>query len=177
MFGLFKSTDKGPKVIDKVWMSNVAKLKACRQMLQVDPTCVFITWFEDTRTELIIALQLPPDNTTVLMAENAGIHQVQNGIVAFAEHHPLRAKEEQVFKRLMLTEVNVLSSLDEPFFAQFGGGRIVEVIRKLGMNEDEIIEHSFVNRAIKNAQEKIGKKVVVEKAANSQEKWYQLNVG
>lgn len=146
-------------------------------MLQVDPTCVFIAWFEDTRAELIGALQLSPDNSTVLMAENVGIHQIQSRIVAFAEHHPLRSKEEQVFKRLMLTEVNVLSSLDEPFFAQFGGGRIVEVIRKLGMNEDEIIEHSFVNKAIKNAQEKIGKKVVVEKAANSQEEWYQLNVG
>lgn len=110
------------------------------------------------------------------MVDDVGINQVQGRILAFAEHYPLLAKEEQAFKRLMLKEVNVLSSLDEPFFAQFGGEKTIEIIRKLGMNEDEIIAHSFVNRAIKNAQEKIGKKVVIERVASSQEEWYRLNV-
>lgn len=57
---------KGPRVIDKVWMSKAAKLKACRQMLTVDPSCVFIAWFEATRNDFIRELNLPVRNDNVL---------------------------------------------------------------------------------------------------------------
>jgi hypothetical protein len=177
MFGLFKSAEKGPKVIDKVWMSTTAKLNACREMLKVNPSVIFIAWFEGTRDELVRDLDLPLQNNTALMAGTVSGDQLRDRIIAFVEHYPLRAKEEQTFKRLMLTEVNVLSSLDEPFFAQFGGEKTIVTMQRLGMKEDEVIGHSMINRAIKNAQDKIGKKVGMEKVTSSQEEWYRLNIG
>jgi hypothetical protein len=176
MFGLFKSAEKGPKVIDKVWMSKAAKMNACKDLLKLDSSCVFIAWFEATKDEFVRELGLVSQNNNVFTVDSITVDQLRDSIVAFVEHHPLRTKEDQIFKRLMLKDVNVLSSLDEPFFAQFGGEKIIDLMRKLGMNEDEVIGHSMINRAIRNAQEKIRKKVVVEKNASSQDEWYKLNM-
>ena len=44
-------------------------------------------------------------------------------------------------------------SLDDPLLKAFGG-TLVPMLEKLGMTEDEPIEHAMVTRAIRNAQEK-----------------------
>jgi hypothetical protein len=174
MFGLFKS-DKGIPVIDKVWMSKAAKLNACREMLKVDPACIFIAWFEETRDDFVRELKLDPQNNTVFIAENIHADQLRNRILVFVEHHPLREKEQQNFKRLALNEVNVLSSMDEPFFMKFNGAKAIELMRRMGMKEDEMIGHEMIDRSIRKVQKMIAKKVVVEKPASSQQEWFRIN--
>ena len=97
-------------------------------------------------------------------------------MVVFAEHYPLPKKEQELFKTLNLKEIPIMSSLDEPLFKHFGGERLIDTIKKLGMNEDEVIGHSFITSAIRNAQEKLGKKVRMEKAASSAEEWFKANI-
>lgn len=98
-------------------------------------------------------------------------------MVVFAEHYPLLQKEQALFKTLSLKEIPVMSSLDEPLFKYFGGEKLIETIKKLGMKDDEVIGHSFITSAIRNAQQKLEKKVRVEKPASTAEEWFALNVG
>ena len=76
----------------------------------------------------------------------------------------------------MLAKVVVYSSLTDPLFIQFGGEKIVEVLRKLGMDKNESIEHNMITTAIAKAQEKIAQKVQFEQTANSQEEWINRNM-
>jgi hypothetical protein len=98
-------------------------------------------------------------------------------MVIVGEHYPLPAVELEFFKRLNLTEVPVLSSLDEPFFEKFGGAKTTGLMRTLGMKENEVLGHPMISKSIRNAQEKIGAKVKNEKKARSQREWMVLNVG
>lgn len=72
-------------------------------------------------------------------------------------------------------QVIVFSSLNEPLFKRFGADKIIQVMKQLGMKDDEVIEHSMINKAIQRAQEKIEKKVVVEQSAHSQHDWLEKN--
>jgi hypothetical protein len=173
MFNLFGGPKSKVNVLDKVWMSKAAKLNACRQMITVNPSCVFIAWFEETLKELQFALG---NNDCVLLAEKVDLTILRDRLTVFAEHYPLHKKEETLFLALNLKEVPVLSSLDEALFTQFGGERTIELMQKLGMKEDEVIGHSMVTKAIKNAQEKLEKKVVAEKLARSAREWFAINL-
>ena len=175
MFGLFKKSD-GIAVIDKVWMSKQAKWKACSAMMVLNPPSLFVAWFEETADELSRYLSLPSDKKTLMLASDLTSDTIQNRMVMFVEHYPLSSVEQNLFKRLNLKEVPVLLSLDEPFFQKFGGEKTVELMKKLGVKEDEVLGHAMIGKSIRNAQEKIASKVKSEKKAPSQEEWMKLNV-
>jgi hypothetical protein len=173
MFGLFKSHAPKIKVLDKVWMSHAAKLRACAQMLQANPECLFIAWFQASFDELKQTL----NSENVLLAENANAGNTVDRMLIFVEHYPIPATEQRLFEVLNLKEVPVLIALDEPLILHFGGEKTVEILRKMGTSEDEIISHSFVTAAIRNAQEKIGKRVKIEQKKSSMEEWFTANLG
>jgi hypothetical protein len=171
MFGFFKSSDSKVKVVDKVWMTSAARLQACRAMHQANPHCLFLAWFDETADAL---KQVVPADA-VMLARDVELQQTHNRIVVFAEHYPLRKTEDELYTRLDLTEANVLSALDEPLFSFFGGERIQEMMRRMGMADHEIVGHSMITKSIKRAQEKLEKRVVSEQKATSQQKWFELN--
>ncbi|MBC7587761.1 MAG: hypothetical protein H7178_05310 [Chitinophagaceae bacterium] len=75
-----------------------------------------------------------------------------------------------------MAEATILSGLDEPFFQLFGSDKIVELLSKLGMNEDEAIEHPMITASIINAQKKLAKQVLIDYTARSQKDWMEKNV-
>ena len=176
MFGLFKKSSSGIPVVDKVWMSQKAKFDACVAMSAVQPETLFVTWFESTFYKLCDAFNLAGSSAHIVMARDLVSQQTNGKMMVFAEHYPLPAKEQHLFKTLGLQEVPVLSSLDEPLFITFGGEGIIEMMKKLGMKEDEVVGHSMVTKSIRRAQEKIERKVKIENTADSQEEWFQKNV-
>jgi len=176
MFGplksLFKSSDSGVRIFDKVWMSADAKVKACAALASANPNCVFICWFQATYDQLKSFLS----EENLMLASHASSVSFQDKMIVFAEHHPLSRKELALFKSLNLKEAPVLSSLDEPFFMWFGGERTLLLMKKLGMDENEVVGSGMITKAIHNAQQKIEKQVVVEREANSQQEWLTLNL-
>lgn len=176
MFGplkaLFKSSDSGVRIFDKVWMSEDAKVKACVALAAANRNCVFICWFQATYDKLKNYL----NEESLLLASHASSASFQDKMIVFAEHHPLSRKELALFKSLNLKEAPVLSSLDEPFFMRFGGERTLELMKRLGMQEGEVIGSGMITKAIHNAQQKIEKQVSVEREAQSQQEWLTLNL-
>lgn len=171
MFSFFKSSGSNVKVVDKVWMTSAARLQACRALHGANSQCLFLVWFEESA----IALKQVVPEDAVVLAGNVEIQKTQNRMLVFAEHYPLRKTEDELYKRLNLNEVNVLSALDEPLFSFFGGERIQEMMRRMGMDEHELVGHNMITSAIKRAQQKLEQRVISEQKANSQQKWFELN--
>ena len=173
MFGLFTNQNR-IKVIDKVWMSSSAKWKACAEMAKLDPNCLFIAWFEVTLQQLNDLLA--NDKANILSASEAGPQYVQGRVVVFAEHYPLPKVEQELYQRLGIKEIPVLSSLDEPFFMKFGGEKTIELMKKLGMGENDVIGHSLITKSIRKAQEKIAERATSDIQSSSQHEWFERNL-
>ncbi|MES1197872.1 MAG: hypothetical protein ABUL41_01185 [Chitinophagaceae bacterium] len=176
MFGLFKKKGEGVKVNDKVWITQEAKWKGCIEVFKSDPETVFISWFDESLSQLEEIFKkenLPAPNTST--ARQAGSHLLQNRNVVFIEHYPMRSKEEALFKELNISELEIFSALDEPLFKQFGSDKIIVLVKQLGLKETESIQHSMINNAIKRAQEKIEAKISFDAGASSQSEWLSKN--
>ncbi len=176
MFGLFKKSPAGPKVIDKVWMSTSAKWKACGDMIALNPTCLILAWFDDTTRQLRDTLKLSPIDKCIANANDITLVEIEGRMVMFAEHYPLASIEQEIFRKLNLKEVPVLSSLDEPFFGKFGGERTIELMKKIGMKDDEVLGHPMITKSIHRAQEKIASNVKAEIKCTSQQQWLEINL-
>ncbi|MBL7733032.1 MAG: hypothetical protein JNM88_17815 [Chitinophagaceae bacterium] len=177
MFNIFKSKPAPTRVTDKVTIDEKAKWQALFKLWQENKNTVFIFWFNESLEEAAAYFSSQTTEPVQLLTyrEAAG-PQAGGKIPIFAEHYPLRSKENELYEKMNLKGVQVYSSLKEPLFLQFGGERIVELMKKLGIKEDEVLEHAMISNAIKNAQEKIAKKISYEQSAQSQDDWFKRNL-
>jgi hypothetical protein len=174
MLNFLKKKEPAIKIIDKVLIDETAKLKAMLAQWKDDKNIAFIFWFGESLQKAEIFFSGQTSEPVVLITtREAGISQLANKKIVFAEHYPLLSKEEELYQRMNLKIVEVFSSLDEPLFKQFGADKIIAVMKSLGVKEDEVIEHKMVTNAIRKAQEKIEKKVIVDQTAGSQADWLQ----
>jgi len=177
MFDFFNKDKETVKVIDRVWISTGAKWNACRSLVQLNPDCVFAAWFESTKQELESFLSSTAGHPAVVhLATKLSSDGVLGKMIVFVEHYPFRKKELEVFSKLVLAEVPVLSALDEPIMMFFGGEKVIDLMKRLGMKDDEPIGHSMVTKSISSAQRKIAEKVEIEKPASSPSQWFALNL-
>ncbi len=176
MFGLFKKKETGAAINDKVTISETAKWKALFSAWENNKELVFIFWFPESLTAAEAFFQAKTNEpVTLLTSREAGSVHLQGKQLVFAEHHPLKSREDELFAKLNLATVTVWSSLEEPLFQHFGGERIIDMMKKMGVGEDEVIEHKMISSSITNAQKKIGNTVTVEQLANSQREWMNKN--
>jgi hypothetical protein len=177
MFNLFKKKEESVKVIDKIWMTQDAKWNGILELWKKDPGIVIIAWFDFTfrHLETLFAKETTSAASLFSAREIHSSHLTGKKII-FAEHHPMRKKEQDTFAQWHLNEAIIHSALDEPLFKHFGGDKIVQMMKQLGMKEDSMIEHKMISNAIENAQEKIEKKVVTENTASSQQEWIDRNL-
>ena len=177
MFGLFKKKEGEIKITEKIVISETAKLKAMQAYWENDNKAVFIFWFDDSLRQAEEYFRV---NSTVpiplLTARETNTHTITGQTAVMGEHYPLLSKETAFFEKLGLGSVIIFSSLNEPLFKQFGADRIIQLMKQLGMSEDEVIEHNMITKSIRNAQEKIEKKVIVEQSAHSQKDWMDKNL-
>lgn len=100
--------------------------------------------------------------------------------ILVAEHHPLAPRDEAVLDaaRSLACDAQVIhyTSLTDPLLNHFGGDRIRGLMTQMGMEEQECISSPVINRAIRNAQEKIQKQVQREMQTNSPEEWFRFNL-
>jgi hypothetical protein len=177
MFNLFKKKKDSVKVIDRIWMSQAAKWKGLIELSKQDPSLLIVTWFGHTAEQLQAAFtEAGFASAPIQVARELHGALVKSHNVVFAEHYPVRTREQEVFLQWKLPQAIVHSSLDEPLFQQFGGDKIVEMMKKLGMEEDSMIQHALVSKSIENAQEKVEKKMTLEQPASSALEWMDRNM-
>jgi preprotein translocase subunit SecA len=101
-------------------------------------------------------------------------------VILFAEHYPLFNAEERVLKSLESFGNHVsfffYNSFDDPLLTRFGAVNTVELIKSLGIKEDEMISSPMITKAITRIQKKIGSKVKFEIRSFSMEDWFEQNL-
>lgn len=101
--------------------------------------------------------------------------------VLFAEHHPLLSRDKAALEGVaslpFSSRILFYTALDDAIMNRFGGDRIVSLMKSLGHEENECIEHSMISSSIRKAQEKVEKKVRSETGARSAEEWFRVNLG
>ena len=163
---------------DIVWINHAAKLEGVSAYVLNNKNIVLIAWFEDSFNEFHAFIHERHGMTTVplYMARNVTSFITQDKKIVFVEHYPLREKEDALIQNWKAKEIVVMSALDDPLFTQFGGDNIRMLMQKMGLKENESVEHTLINRSIANAQRKLGKKLTVEHSARSMKEWFQKNI-
>lgn len=175
MFSLFGKKDK-IEITDRVFISSIAKQNAVQAKVSSETGLMIIAWFEESYNQIKNLLSINNPDVEVYMAREIDAHHVQNRNVLFFEHHPLSKKENELLEELQLKQAVFYSSLDEPLFMHFGGEKMISLLGKMGLSENEAIEHPMISTAIKNAQEKISKEIMIEQSAQSQGDWFSKNI-
>lgn len=174
-FNLFQKKKPEPTFRDLVWVDTSAKWKGMISLLQQKQEVVVAAWFPETISLLKQQFELAGIRADVLDARHVRQGLVSGKTLILAKHYPLRSKETPLLE-MDAAEVFVCSALDEPFFLHFGGERILELMKKMGVNSDEIIEHNMIRQSIKRAQDNLEEKVLLDNSAASAAAWFQKNV-
>ena len=176
-FNLFKKKQAGSTFTDKTYTNAEAKKRACVALANQDPKVIFVAWFAETANvfkELFAANQLPEDR--ILDARTLHSSKIAGHSPVFLEHFPLYEKEEALVKNWEPAQIVVYNSLDEGLFEHFGGEKILAIMKQMGIQEDELIEHPLISKSIRNAQDKIAQQVNLEQSAQSQKEWIKKNI-
>lgn len=110
-----------------------------------------------------------PKNATLLPVS---VHMV--------EHYPLLERDQRVLDLDMVWPVRLeftsYTSLDEPWLSAFGIDRVRTIISKLGIDEDEALEHPMLIRSIQTAQKRLARQVQREQVCASCREWVLKNL-
>lgn len=177
MFNFFGKKKEGKKINDIVWASEEYKFKGLAEEWKKSPNSIIVCWFEDTAKKLETAFQRENiENNFIYTVREIHNTLIKDKPVFFAEHYPLRKKEEELFEQLVIEKITVYSALNEPLFLHFGGEKILQLMKQLGMKETEPIKNDLITKAIIRAQEKIEGKVNFEISCSSQKEWLERNL-
>lgn len=204
LFSSSKSSRPTPS--DKVWKTRAACLKgAATQALLASRESkipIVVTFFEESHQSFVDFLKktgvpfqevssfadidlLENKNTiAVLRAASTGfatgIHKEVKAAIFLLGRYPLADAENKVIDNLSThfpgSNLSFCLSLEDAFFEVFGSENLRVMMDSLGMKDDEFVEHKLVSKAIKNAQEKLGKNLLVESKARSEKEWMEKNV-
>jgi len=203
MFSLFKKKPQliGR---DCVWFSKESKYKGIIKLISSmpqDDICIIMSSFRDTidfahgkfvgagfrvteLSTLSYATRGQAFNLFDLKQLNMGIvskpgFHTNNVSIIFLEHYPLRAKDLIINDRIINifpnADISYHLSFDEPLLNLFGSERLKQLLERLGMSEDEMIEHAMISTSIKNAMEKVQSQLVMEHPSDSEANWYRTN--
>jgi hypothetical protein len=177
MFNFFGKKKQSRIVVDKIWLSEVNKWQALVNEVRKEKDTIIALWFDETvhKLETVFSAQgLPTDK--IFAVRELARNYIENNSLIFAEHYPLLSKEQELYEKLDLSHVTVYSSLDEPLLTHFGGNKIIDLVKQMGMKEDEALENPLITSAINKAQAKINKQVSFDQSAHSQADWFRINL-
>jgi hypothetical protein len=194
MFNFFKKTPKPKRQADQVFMSGAAKFlnlaKAVKQSLDNQTVVVLIYFFPQTGEDLKLVLQTfnLAFETSILVLSAANFESVVGRLKSFtnrsihclvAEHYPLPEEDAKLIAQIgeisMDIPITFYCALDEPLFKMFGSDNIQKLMLQMGMQAEEAISHSLINKSIARAQAKIAQKVKIDFKADSAEAWFAKN--
>jgi len=177
-FDLFKKKEIKPAIIKKdlVWINERGKLLGCIDLLQQRRNVALVAWFPDTRSRWLTLLNEENFFHDIWLVRETNPIQLANKQLIMLEHYPLKDKEEAFLSSFSNQEILVLNSLDEPLLELFGGGRIVNLMERMGLQENDMVEHSLITKSLVRAQEKLTQKVTLESPAQSMKEWFEKNL-
>ena len=204
MFSLLKKTSL-PAHTDKVWKTRQACLKGMMtealQVISKSGKPIIISWFDDRHQSLLDFLnqyqvpyvlmdeyfELTDDKATYILKaglvstslHSASLKAKQKTVIADG-HFPLMEYENKIIEKLLggesKTPVLFCLSLEDPLLKSIGSNAILQLLEKLGLGENESLDHPMIQKAIERAQEKISSNVISEIRTQNEDEWFIRNV-
>lgn len=204
MFSFLKKSTQFSHV-DKVWKTRQASLRGMiTESMKVVAKAgkpIIISWFEDRHQSLMNFLTHHKVPHIVMdeyfeMNEDTSIYILQAGLVAASlhadslkgrqktiladGHYPLVEYQNKIVERLgtgeSKTPVLYCISLEDPLLKSLGSENIIPLLEKLGLDENECLDHPMIQKAIDRALEKISNVVISEARTNNESEWFIKNV-
>jgi len=204
MFSFLKKSST-PNHIDKVWKTRQACLKGMMtealQVISKSGKPIIISWFDDRHQSLIEFLnkfaipyilmdeyfELNEDKTIYIL--NAGLvstslHvdslKAKQKTIIVDGHYPLVDNENKIIGKIGGGEsrnpVLFCLSLEDPLMKSFGSDNIIPLLEKLGLDENESLDHPMIQKAIERARKKISSGVTSEIRTQNESEWFSKNV-
>lgn len=196
MFGWFSKKDKVNEAMTSshIASSREVALHALLDLLKTNPKPNVFYFFSDSKNEFISLLQEKgiqykeangylSDGSAVYLHDarkfSTSIHYEERRFYCI-DLFPLSSEFKKLKQQLAIVNsaavLHLYAGLNEPFFKSFGGDKILNLMQKLGMHEDELLENKSIDRSIENAQEKLEEKIEVEVHTKSAQEWFDKNI-
>ncbi len=96
------------------------------------------------------------------------------------EHYPLPQRDELVLEfaksHKEMGVPTAFVSLTEPWLKDLMGDRVLDLMNKLDVDENEVMQHQLISSSIRKAQDNLAKKVVRDFPQDSIETWLSHNL-
>jgi hypothetical protein len=177
---------------DRIWLSEKAKESGIRAEIEKEAASqpagiLLVTHFPDTlkhlselqttidaNFDLRLASELTSDLTSLLASDD------RYYVILVAERHPLRSHDDRIveFAKDVPSKCKVAfhMSLEDPLLKAFVSPSMEQMLRTLGMDENEAIESNMVNRRIAAVQKKIAASVFGDTEAANAHDWLKTNM-
>lgn len=109
---------------------------------------------------------------------STALQQTHPCVLMAFQHHPLTREDQRILEFAAGVGINPVefhASLDHPLFVRMVGKQFSELMRSLGMKEDEAIEHAIITRQIEPIQRRIAARVSDLRHADSCAEWFERN--
>lgn len=180
-----KKAPPEPPSVDRVWGSLSARDRALVRAAQAGPLVV-LAFFDETVDRVRAALG-QAGLSEGPRCSVARVDQLErrppDAQLIIAERHPLPANNRALLERLqreapLAPPPVFFSALDEPFLLRMMGPSVGALMSRLGLSDDEPIEHPMIARALKNAREKAAQRFGAKAplASSSMAEWLQRNL-
>ncbi len=193
LFGSKKRTNV-EVVPDHIWVTSVAKFaglaKVVEDRAQSETVAILLVAhfpdvlarLEELANQLALSVPVkavPAGNLDVNLATSLNLDNSAIIDVIVGERHPLPSVDDRLeeFADELPCRCRFSHhiSLEDPVFEIFAGPWVVNVLRKLGISEDQAIESNMVSRRIRQAQQKIEGRAFGSSDANSAAEWLEKN--
>ncbi len=182
----WKKQEPSLQVVDRVWLDLAARDRAVVRAAREGPVLV-LAFFDETLARVREALRQAgcSEGPGLLVVRADALVTVPSGsAVILAERHPLPAFTRALCQKLQGLAPTVtplcFGALDDPLMQSFGGERIVHLMKQLGMEPDEPIEHPLISsslaKASKKLEQRLGPAVSRLAPAASMAEWFQKNL-
>lgn len=177
---------------DRIWLTDAARWRGIQDELHdraaVCSGVLLVAQFPDTRDALLPLRNEVDGHCEVRLASELSsdlasywpVDESRPAFVLVAERHPLRSKDKHVVEFAGelpgKAQVAFHLSLEDALLKAFLGPQIEQLLRQLGMDENESIDSRMVSRRIAAAQKKIAATTFGDSDARSAEEWLAANV-
>ena len=132
-----------------------------------------------SRTVLLLSPEAPVSRETLATYAQPKNMQLPPMAIHLAEHYPLPWRDQQVLDLdqawPMPLTFTCYTGLNEAWLQPFGVERVTGILKQLKMPDDEVLEHEWLNKSMRSAQEKLAKHVTGEQRCDDCAQWMRIN--
>lgn len=177
---------------DRIWLTDAARWKGLREELHEQATVcsgvLLVAQFPESRDALVSLRDEVDGYCEVRLASELSsdvasywpVDEARPAFVLVAERHPLRSHDDCIVEFAgdlpCKAQVAFHLSLEDALLKVFIGQQIEELLRRMGMDENESIDSNMVSRRIAAAQKKIASQAFGDSDAPSAADWLAANV-